>query len=180
MNITTEMLEKYGFKHEKFPDGWFWHTEPDTKVRLKLSKILGYQASSLEDIPDDFIIQTDDSLIDWQFVYGADVGSMSYKEVVETLNYLDECHKEAHRIVSGTFTSIWDDSSTIVSTHCKIDLDTKEVFDIEKCPTDVDVDILNAEEIEYHEKNRLVKYPVYSLETCENEGYIPGEVFYYR
>lgn len=180
MNITTEMLEKYGFKYEKFPDGWFWHMEPDTKIRLKLSKILGYQESCLEDIPDAFIIQTDNNLVDWQFAYGMDAGSMSYKEVVETMNYLDECHKQACRIVSGTFTSIWDDSSTIVSTHCKINLDTKEVFDIEKYPTDVDVNILDSEEIEFREKNRLLKYPAYSLEMCEEKGYIPGEVFYYR
>ena len=180
MDITTKMLEVYGFKHKKFPDGWFWYMKPDVSIRLKLSKILGYQVSRLEDIPDDFIIQTDNSLVDWQFAYGMDTGSMSYKEVIETLKFLDKYHKQACRIVSGTFTSIWDDSSTIVSTHCKINLDTKEVFDIEKCQTDVDADILDAEEIEYHEKNRLKKYPVYSLEMCEDNGYIPGEVFFYR
>ena len=41
-------------------------------------------------------------------------------------------------IKNGTFTSVWDGGYE-VTTKCKINMDTKEVFDIEKIGIDADV-----------------------------------------
>ena len=47
MHITTTMLKSAGFKHEEFPDGWFWVFKPtDAEERVKLSNILGYQETA--------------------------------------------------------------------------------------------------------------------------------------
>ena len=45
-------------------------------------------------------------------------------------------------IKNGTFTSVWDGGYE-VTTNCKVNMETKEVFDIES--VDVDVDILEEE-----------------------------------
>lgn len=43
--------------------------------------------------------------------------------------------KAAQRIVDAEFTSVWDDGVQI-SSPCKVNLDTKEVFDIESADVD--------------------------------------------
>ena len=45
-------------------------------------------------------------------------------------------------IKNATFTSVWDGGYE-VTTNCKVDTETKEVFDIET--VDVDVDVLEEE-----------------------------------
>ena len=47
-------------------------------------------------------------------------------------------------IKNGTFTSIWDGGYE-VTTNCKINMETKEVFDIEMAEVGDAVDILEAE-----------------------------------
>lgn len=87
--ITPELLQTIGFKYDKFPDGFFWHITASTDAeKVRLSKALGMAEDVVEDIPDDVIIQTDDGLTDWQYVYGADAGPMTYKGVVECISYL--------------------------------------------------------------------------------------------
>lgn len=89
MHITTTVLKSAGFKHEEFPDGWFWVFKPtDAEERVKLSNILGYQQTASDFVPNTIIVQTDGTLTDWQYAYGPDYGEMSYKAVIKTLEYL--------------------------------------------------------------------------------------------
>lgn len=47
-------------------------------------------------------------------------------------------------IKNGTFTSVWDGGYE-VTTNCKVNMETKEVFDIEKANVNNSLDILEAE-----------------------------------
>ena len=47
-------------------------------------------------------------------------------------------------IKDATFTSVWDGGYE-VTTNCKVDMETKEVFDIEMAEGDDSLDILEAE-----------------------------------
>ena len=66
-------------------------------------------------------------------------------------------------IKSATYTSIWDGGHAI-TTDCKVNMDTKEVFDIE--PIDVDVDILENEYVTIDGK----QYPVARKDEIENNN----------
>ena len=47
-------------------------------------------------------------------------------------------------IKNATFTSVWD-SGYEVTTNCKVNMETKEVFDIEMAKVDDSLDVLEAE-----------------------------------
>ena len=47
-------------------------------------------------------------------------------------------------IKNATFTSVWDGGYE-VTTNCKVNMETKEVFDIEMAEVDDNLDILEAE-----------------------------------
>ena len=71
-------------------------------------------------------------------------------------------------IKEATFESYWD-GGVCVSTSCKVNMDTKEVFDVEMA-TDVDgLDCLDAEMVVIDE----VQYPVFRQEDAG-----PNDFFY--
>lgn len=63
-------------------------------------------------------------------------------------------------IKNATYTSVWD-GGFAVTTNCKVNMETKEVFDIET--VDVDVDILEYEYVTIDGK----EYPVSNDEDTE-------------
>lgn len=71
-------------------------------------------------------------------------------------------------IKAGTYTSVWDGGCE-VTTNCKIDMETKEVFDIEI--SDVDADWLEVLDEEYVTIDG-VDYPV------SRDGYDDTEYWY--
>lgn len=90
--ISIERLRALHFRHEQFPDGWFWYLEPDsneTGLRKKISCALGYPEDVDEDIADTIILQVDDALQNWQYVYDADVGSLSVEEAERVLSAIE-------------------------------------------------------------------------------------------
>ncbi|MCM1168181.1 MAG: hypothetical protein NC299_17930 [Lachnospiraceae bacterium] len=70
-----------------------------------------------------------------------------------------------HRIVKAEFTSVWDDGVKI-TTDCKVNLETKEVFDIKVAEEGIDdLDILvkqyvtiNGEDFEVSDDPDLTEY----------------------
>lgn len=87
--ITKHRLKALNFKHEQFPDGWFWYLEPDsseTELRKKLSYALGYAEDVDEDIADTIILQVDDTLQNWQYIYDADAGPLSVEDAEQVLS----------------------------------------------------------------------------------------------
>ena len=54
---------------------------------------------------------------------------------------------EQPMIKDATFTSVWD-GGTEITTNCKVNVDTREIFDIEQA-TNIDVGSLNSLEEEY-------------------------------
>lgn len=76
-------------------------------------------------------------------------------------------------IVTGTYTSVWADEGEI-TTNCKIDTDTHEVFDIETVePADygMDCEILEDEYIEFGDGEKLHRFPVYEKDDIETKDY---------
>ena len=74
-------------------------------------------------------------------------------------------------IYDGNFVSVWAENSEVV-TSCKVDLETRKVFDIETVdPDDLEVqcDIIEYEYVEYGDGKKLHRLPVYKLEDFENE-----------
>jgi len=53
------------------------------------------------------------------------------------------------RIVEAVFVSSWDSGSLIIESRCKVNLDTKEILDIEEAPEYVSdsIDILDYERV---------------------------------
>lgn len=77
-------------------------------------------------------------------------------------------------IVSATFVSVWDGGATRIETACKVNIDTREVFDIEK--TDVStngLDILDYEEVLIDGKS----YPVCRADS-DDEEWKEGDFWY--
>lgn len=73
-------------------------------------------------------------------------------------------------IVDAEFTSVWDGGFAI-TTNCKVNLETREVFDIERDETYADaVDVLDKEYITINGEN----FPV----SCRDEGELKGSFWY--
>lgn len=60
-------------------------------------------------------------------------------------------------IKNAKFTSVWDGGYEVI-TNCKVNMETKEIFDIET--VDVDVDILEEEYVTINDK----KYSVFEID----------------
>lgn len=87
--INSEVLSALGFRHEEFPDGWFWYLHPETERDiLALSIALGMAGSEADALPDTVILQCDDTLTNWSYVYGPEVGSLSVAEAEDILSLL--------------------------------------------------------------------------------------------
>lgn len=75
-------------------------------------------------------------------------------------------------ILSGTFTSVWANEGEI-ETKCKVNTETQEVFDIECVdPADygMECEILEYEYVEFGDRKKLHRFPVYSKEDKEFNG----------
>lgn len=83
-------------------------------------------------------------------------------EAIQTIqeHYPEDAATE--NIVSATFRSIWDDGASVIDTPCKVNLDTKEVFDIEMSAPE-NVDILDAEKVIINDE----EYDVYEGDNSE-------------
>lgn len=74
-------------------------------------------------------------------------------------------------IINGTYTSVWADEGEI-TTNCKIDTDTHEVFDIEEVdPIDygIECEILEYENVEFCDGEKLHRFPVYEKDDRETD-----------
>lgn len=67
-------------------------------------------------------------------------------------------------IKNAKFTSVWDGSYEI-TTNCKVNMETKEVFDIELAEVDESLDILEKEYVVIDD----VEYPVFQLSDITEE-----------
>ena len=67
-------------------------------------------------------------------------------------------------IKNAIFTSVWDGGYEI-TTDCKVDIETKEVFDIELAEVDESLDILEKEYVVIDD----VEYPVFQLSDITEE-----------
>lgn len=45
--------------------------------------------------------------------------------------FLDGLNFEAESVVDAVFVSVWNEGSAVIQTHCKVNLSTREVFDIQ-------------------------------------------------
>lgn len=74
------------------------------------------------------------------------------------------------RIVNAMFSSIWDGGTQILTT-CRVNLDTKEVFDIKRVE-DCDVDVLDSQHINlFGESYEVTPESELEDEACKNEQY---------
>lgn len=77
-------------------------------------------------------------------------------------------------IQDAIFTSVWDDCTEIHS-DCKVDMDTREVFDIEKVDVcDYDICVCTGEYITMLDGN---EFDVYGADDCSINDY--NDVFWY-
>lgn len=67
-------------------------------------------------------------------------------------------------IKNATFTSVWDGGYE-VTTDCKVNMETREVFDIELAEVDESLDILEKEYVVIDD----VEYPVFQLSDITEE-----------
>lgn len=75
---------------------------------------------------------------------------ISHKEIVHEKSLDNEnLTNNMHRIVPATFVSMWNDGEYRVETACKVDLDTKEVFDIETNENDPNIEAYNELDEEF-------------------------------
>lgn len=88
------------------------------------------------------------------------LGGILWKFVTIKYSGLKELTEDLDMIKEATFTSVWDGGYE-VTTNCKINMETKEVFDIET--VDVDVNILEYEYVTIDGK----EYPVSNDEATE-------------
>lgn len=68
----------------------------------------------------------------------------------------------ARRIISAKFISVWNGKADRIETDCKVDLETKEVFDIEKAADVEHLITLDYELVAYNG----IKYPVHQKEDA--------------
>lgn len=89
MKVNADTLIKCGFRHQQFPDGWFWFIQPETNEgALKLAQAMGFITDDLDELPDTIILQCEDSFKNWSYVYGPEVGTMTDEEAVDILRRL--------------------------------------------------------------------------------------------
>lgn len=90
--ITTAILQSKGFSHEEFPDGWYWFIKPvaDTEQSKYVAEALGYESLDVAMVDDEIIVQVDDSLEHWSFVFGSDSGDMEIETAQQLLAQLPE------------------------------------------------------------------------------------------
>ena len=67
-------------------------------------------------------------------------------------------------IKNATFTSVWDGGYEI-TTNCKVNMETKEAFDIELAEVDESLDILEKEYVVIDD----VEYPIFQLSDITEE-----------
>ena len=93
MKITEKLLGELGFQHQEYPDGWFWvlMPKPGDESYKALYEALGYTEFDMMEVAEDTaILQCDDSLANWSYVLGTDVGSMEAEAVEKVLHRLNE------------------------------------------------------------------------------------------
>lgn len=73
-------------------------------------------------------------------------------------------------IIKGKFISVWDDGIEI-KTNCKINLKTKEVFDIQLSEVGEELEILNEQFVQYTVNNIVHKEEVCQIDEAE-ESYV--------
>lgn len=61
-------------------------------------------------------------------------------------------------IKNATFTSVWDGGNAAITTHCKVNTETKQVFDIEMSEVDESLESLEYEYVTIDGE----EYPVFS------------------
>lgn len=69
-------------------------------------------------------------------------------------------------IIKGKFISVWDDGVEI-KTNCKINLETKEVFDIQLSDIGEGLEILNEQFVQYTINKIVYKEEVYQIDEVE-------------
>lgn len=70
------------------------------------------------------------------------------------------------KIIKGKFISVWDDGIAI-ETNCKINLDTKEVFDIQLSDVGEDLEILNEQFVQYFIDGTVHKEEVFQIDEID-------------
>ena len=84
----------------------------------------------------------------------------------------DYLTKVKNSVVNATFISVWDGGTEIAS-PCKVNTETKEIFDIEKVDTVCDVNVLDGEYIKIGEN-------LYGACRKEDADSTPGYWYWYR
>ena len=69
-------------------------------------------------------------------------------------------------IIKGKFISVWDDGVEI-KTNCKINLETKEVFNIQLAEVGEEFEILNEQFVQYTINNIVHKEEVCQIDEAE-------------
>ena len=73
-------------------------------------------------------------------------------------------------IIKGKFISVWDDGIAI-ETNCKINLETKEVFNIQISEVGEELEILNEQFVQYTVNNIVHEEEVCQIDEAE-ESYV--------
>ena len=73
-------------------------------------------------------------------------------------------------IIKGKFISVWDDGVEI-KTNCKINLETKEVFNIQLAEVGEEFEVLNEQFVQYTVNNIVHKEEVCQIDEAE-ESYV--------
>lgn len=69
-------------------------------------------------------------------------------------------------IIKGKFISVWDDGIA-VETNCKINFETKEVFDIQLSDIGEELETLNEQFVQYTINKATRKEEVYQMDEAE-------------
>lgn len=83
------------------------------------------------------------------------------------------------RVVSATYELTWEDNAGEhhIETPCKVNLDTKQVFDIKNCPK-INWTEISLEQIRFVENEHERVEDVYGPHACAELDVAPGEVYY--
>lgn len=83
------------------------------------------------------------------------------------------------RVVSATYELTWDDDTGEhhIETPCKVNLDTRQVFDIKNCPK-INWTEISLEQIRFVENEHERVEDVYGPHACAELDVAPGEVYY--
>lgn len=89
-NKLINRLEKLGFKHEQFPDGWFWHLSPQSdEAKMRLAKILGIAEDFWDGPPDCILVQVAADLKTWSYYSDVNFGMLTEQDAMEVLDKLE-------------------------------------------------------------------------------------------